>query len=278
MSERRGGLIASKLDGMRKRAKEDKKYKKRMTVFWALAITAWVGVAFFAAQIVVFLIAKVIIDSVNWSINENMAQTVCMVISYALALLVIVLLAKKVFGVKITRDSLGLRGLPTWTDILLSPVGYIVSLLGAVAVVYVMQLILPVVNWSEAQDVGFNNVISSADRIITFVALVILAPLMEELIFRGYLYGRLRTKMSALPAIVLVSVLFGVMHGQWNVGIVVGVMSVILCIAREMTGTIYAGILMHMIRNGVAFYMLYINPMGLAGFGVVMPALLPFLI
>lgn len=278
MSERRGGLIASKLDGMRKRAKKDEKYKKRLTVFWALAITLWVGFVFFAAQIVVFLIARMLINAVNWSINENVAQTVCMVISYALALGVLILVAKKIFSAQVTRDSLGLRGLPTWTDILLSPVGYIVSLLGAVAIVYVMQLILPVVNWSETQDVGFNNVVSSMDRIITFVALVILAPLMEELIFRGYLYSRLRGKMSALPAIILVSVLFGVMHGQWNVGIVVGVMSVVLCIAREMTGTIYAGILMHMIRNGIAFYMLYVNPMGLAGFGVVAPALLPFLV
>ena len=278
MSERRGGLIASKLDGMRKRAKKDEKYKKRLTVFGALAITLWVGFVFFAAQIVVFLIARMLINAVNWSINENVAQTVCMVISYALALGVLILVAKKIFSAQVTRDSLGLRGLPTWTDILLSPVGYIVSLLGAVAIVYVMQLILPVVNWSETQDVGFNNVVSSMDRIITFVALVILAPLMEELIFRGYLYSRLRGKMSALPAIILVSVLFGVMHGQWNVGIVVGVMSVVLCIAREMTGTIYAGILMHMIRNGIAFYMLYVNPMGLAGFGVVAPALLPFLV
>lgn len=278
MSERRGGLIASKLDRMRKRAKKDEKYKKRLTIFWALAITLWVGFVFFAAQIVVFLIARILIDAVNWSINENVAQTVCMVISYALALLVLILVAKKVFSAQITRDSLGLRGSPTWTDILLSPVGYIVSLLGAVAIVYVMQLILPVVNWSETQDVGFNNVVSSMDRIITFVALVILAPLMEELIFRGYLYSRLRGKMSALPAIILVSVLFGAMHGQWNVGIVVGVMSVVLCIAREMTGTIYAGILMHMIRNGIAFYMLYVNPMGLAGFGAVVPVLLPFLV
>ena len=271
MSERRGGLIASKLDGMRKRAKKDEKYKKRLTIFWALAITLWVGFVFFAAQIVVFLIARILINAVNWPINENVAQTVCMVISYALALGVLILVAKKIFSAQVTRDSLGLRGLPTWTDILLSPVGYIVSLLGAVAIVYVMQLILPVVNWSETQDVGFNNVVSSMDRIITFVALVILAPLMEELIFRGYLYSRLRGKMSALPAIILVSVLFGVMHGQWNVGIVVGVMSVVLCIAREMTGTIYAGILMHMIRNGIAFYMLYVNPMGLAGFGAVVP-------
>jgi membrane protease YdiL (CAAX protease family) len=278
MSERRGGLIASKLDRMRKRAKKDEKYKKRLTIFWALAITVWVGVAFFAAQIIVFTIAGLCIKWAGWVVNENMAQTICMVISYALALLILATVAKKFFSVRISRDELGLRGLPTWTDILLSPVGYIVSLLGAVAVMFVMQLFLPAIDWTQTQDVGFNNVVSSADRMVTFVALVILAPLMEELIVRGYLYGRLRSKMSALPAIILVAVLFGIMHGQWNVGIVVGVMSVILCIAREMTGTIYAGILMHMIRNGVAFYMLYINPMGLAGFGVVMPASLPFLV
>ena len=63
MSERRGGLIASKLDGMRKRAKKDEKYKKRLTIFWALAITLWVGFVFFAAQIVVFLIARMLINA-----------------------------------------------------------------------------------------------------------------------------------------------------------------------------------------------------------------------
>ena len=267
-----------KTDKMRERAKKDEKYKKRMTIVWALAITVWVGVAFFAAQVIVFTIAQLCVKWAGWSVNENMAQTICMVISYALALLILAAVAKKFFGVRISRDGLGLRGLPTWTDILLSPVGYIVSLLGAVAVMFVMQLFLPAIDWTQTQDVGFNNVVSSADRMVTFVALVILAPLMEELIFRGYLYGRLRSKMSALPAIILVSVLFGFMHGQWNVGIVVGVMSVILCIAREMTGTIYAGILMHMIRNGVAFYMLYVNPMGLAGINALIPVLLPFLV
>ena len=112
---------------------------------------------------------------------------------------------------------------------------------------------------------------------VAFVALVILAPVTEELIFRGFLYGKLRSRLSAIPAIILVSVLFGVLHGQWNVGIIVGLMSVFMCLAREITGTIYAGILLHMIRNGVAFYVLYV--MGGAGsFGVAIPLLLPFLV
>jgi membrane protease YdiL (CAAX protease family) len=120
-----------------------------------------------------------------------------------------------------------------------------------------------------------ESLYSNADKMVAFAALVILAPIAEELIFRGYLYGKLRTRLSAIPAIILVSVLFGFMHGQWNVGIVVGVMSIFLCIARELTGTIYAGVLMHMIRNGLAFYLLYINPISAVGvLGVALPVFL----
>ena len=38
-------------------------------------------------------------------------------------------------------------------------------------------------------------------------------------------------------------------------------LSVALCVLREITGTIYAGILTHMIKNGVAFYLLYVMGM-----------------
>ena len=94
------------------------------------------------------------------------------------------------------------------------------------------------------------------------------------------MYGKLRSRLSAIPAIIIVSALFGLMHGQWNVGVVVGIMSVFMCIARELTGTIYAGILIHMIKNGVAFYFLYVvnSPVTPAVSGVILPMLLPFLV
>ncbi len=81
--------------------------------------------------------------------------------------------------------------------------------------------------------------------------------MVEEIRFRGWLYGKLRVRMSALPAILITSVLFGIMHGQMNVGVVVFAMSVAMCISRVLTGTIWAGILIHMIKNGIAFYFLF---------------------
>lgn len=277
MAEKKENWFAKKIAAIKKRAQKDKKYKKRVIAVWSIALTIWTGAMFFLAQIVVSLVALFFIKQFNLVTNENVVQTVIMAISYVVAIVLIILPPWYLMKSKVGKDGLGLRGLPTWTDILLAPIGYIASMVATMAVLLVIQAFVPSFNLQETQDVGFRmeSLYSNADKMVAFAALVILAPIAEELIFRGYLYGKLRTRLSAIPAIILVSVLFGFMHGQWNVGIVVGVMSIFLCIARELTGTIYAGILMHMIRNGLAFYLLYINPISAVGvLGVALPIFL----
>ena len=92
-----------------------------------------------------------------------------------------------------------------------------------------------------------------------------IAPIAEEVVFRGWLYGKFRSKMPAYLSIVLVSALFGLMHGQWNVGINVFCLSIVLCLLREVTGTIWSGIVLHMLKNGLAFYLLFVNQSYLMG-------------
>ena len=284
MAEKKKNWLTQKIEAIKKRARKDEAYKKRMVVLWAIALTVWVGAIIVVAQFVVSLVAAIIIEKSGVVVDANSAalEAVLMVIVYVMALILIILPPLYLLNSKVGRDSLGLKGLPTWTDILLAPIGYIASMVATIAVLLVVQVVAPSFDLNEAQDVGFNGVYLNIDKAIAFVALVVLAPIAEELIFRGYLYGKLRTRLSAIPAIILVSVLFGLMHGQWNVGIVVGVMSVFLCVARELTGTIYAGILMHMIRNGLAFYLLYVNPIGttsMAGtLGAALPIIAPFLL
>ncbi len=164
-----------------------------------------------------------------------------------------------------TREELGLKGMPTWTDIGLAPIGYIVANLLTVGISLVFQL-FPWYNAEEAQDVGYSTFLVGTDRIMAFLILVVVAPIVEEVIFRGWLYGKLREMLgekagkwgSIAIAILIVSLLFGILHGQWNVGVTVFAMSVVVCALREITGTIYAGILVHMIRNGLGFYLLYV--------------------
>lgn len=185
---------------------------------------------------------------------------------YVVSLLIIILIPIALFKKwHVTRKDLGLNKLPTWTDIGLAPVGFLV----ATVLAWVFSSAFSMFPWFDAeatQDVGFNYYIIGLDRVIAFVTLVIVAPIAEEIIFRGWLYGLIRKKTSVKMAdiwsvvlsSILVSLLFGLVHFQWNVGVNVFAMSLVLCALREITGTIYAGILMHMIKNGVAFWLLYV--------------------
>ena len=165
----------------------------------------------------------------------------------------------------VSPRTLGIEGWVTWTDIGLSIGGLVVYfILGAV-----LLSIFSAFSWfniEQNQDIIFNTNIYGFDRTLAFITLVVIAPIAEELVFRGYLYGRMREKFSrvttqltaAIIASLLVSVLFGVVHLQWNVGVNVFALSLVACAMREFTGTIYAGILLHMIKNGLAFYFLFV--------------------
>lgn len=158
---------------------------------------------------------------------------------------------------KTDKKTLGLIDLPTSLDILLSLLSFFLYIIVSGLILDLFKN-LPWFQANQVQDVGFSRYLVGFDRIFAFISLVILAPIFEELIFRGWLYGKIRKKVSLVPAILIVSILFGVMHGQWNVGVNVFALSLFLCGLREFTGTIYASILLHMIKNGLAFYFMYV--------------------
>ena len=155
------------------------------------------------------------------------------------------------------RTELGFKHLPTFIDLGLAPIGYIVHLVLATALTSLMSL-FTWFNPDQVQDTGFSYFITGGERFIAMLALVFVAPIAEEILMRGWLYGKLRTKLKAPLAILLVSLVFAALHGQWNVGVTVFSLSLVLCTLREITGTIWSGIILHMLSNGIAFYLLYI--------------------
>ncbi len=54
--------------------------------------------------------------------------------------------------------------------------------------------------------------------VVTLVATVVLAPVFEEIIFRGLLYGSLRTRFGVAPSIVVSALIFGLAHGYGAAG------------------------------------------------------------
>jgi membrane protease YdiL (CAAX protease family) len=83
---------------------------------------------------------------------------------------------------------------------------------------------------------------------------VLVAPLVEETVFRGYLYPLFAKSFGIVPGILLTGLLFGLMHGSqlgWTWGIVslLILVGVIFTFVRAHTGTVLASFLMHLGYN-----------------------------
>ena len=255
-----------------------KKKQIKNVIVWTVGLILWALISLIAAQFIVGYLMVLVVGRENFL--NPVPTAIFSVLSYVLAFCLIVFLPPLILnGFKkedkkskdrkktkfVSPRTLGIEGWVTWTDIGLSIGGLVVYfILGAV-----LLSIFSAFSWfniEQNQDIIFNTNIYGFDRTLAFITLVVIAPIAEELVFRGYLYGRMREKFSrvttqltaAIIASLLVSVLFGVVHLQWNVGVNVFALSLVACAMREFTGTIYAGISLHMIKNGLAFYFLFV--------------------
>jgi membrane protease YdiL (CAAX protease family) len=85
---------------------------------------------------------------------------------------------------------------------------------------------------------------------------VFVAPLVEETVFRGYLYPLFAKSLGVLPGILLTGVLFGLMHGSqlgwtWRLVLLLTLVGVIFTFARARTGTVLASFLLHLGYNSM---------------------------
>jgi uncharacterized protein len=89
---------------------------------------------------------------------------------------------------------------------------------------------------------------------VQVLLIVILAPISEEICFRGMLYGGLRTKLGVLPAALIGGLVFGALHALTGITAVppLIVFGFLLCLLYEKTGSIVPGIVLHMLNNSVA--------------------------
>lgn len=224
----------------------------------------WVLSAFIVSSLAlsaIFLLAKWASLPLDSYVRPSVLQTLLAVIVYALTLGIVIagpyLWKKRPI---VPLRILGLTRLPSWTDIGLAPITYFAYVITITTLLAAVTSLFPSFPLDQAQDVGFQAMGSRIDTLLAFLTLVVLSPVAEETLFRGYLYGKLKTYVPTVFAALVTSLLFALVHFQLNVGIDVFVLSLFLCGLRSLTGSIWAGILVHMIKNGIAYYILFVSP------------------
>lgn len=153
------------------------------------------------------------------------------------------------------------------------PQDLLAAVLGFIAYIVIYAVILTIassltsLNTEQEQAVGFAHDVKGIGLVMAAVSLVILPPLVEEVMFRGFLFTTLRRKLSFAWTTAVVSIIFGLMHlfggGSGSVIIWIAfldtfVLSLVLCYLRERTGSIWASIGLHMLKNCIVFVNLFI--------------------
>ena len=103
------------------------------------------------------------------------------------------------------------------------------------------------------EELGIDR--STLNLVLAVVMITVIAPLGEELFFRGYFFGALRNWKGWLPAAIVTGLVFGAIHvGSTPVGFTVPLafFGFGLCVLYERTGSLYPGIALHALNNSIA--------------------------
>ena len=104
--------------------------------------------------------------------------------------------------------------------------------------------------WVTGFDIDSVDVSAGAFLLNAFVS-IILAPLIEELVFRGVLFNRLKIRVGIVPAMLISSFLFGIGHDFGGITSAF-LFGICMCILYLKTDNILVPMSVHFINNAVA--------------------------
>lgn len=231
----------------------------------------FIVVVFYGAQLLASIVVSLYPLLQHWS----KAQASAWFDAHSILIQFLVISASTLITVTALRQflshyklSLGFLGLskPKWHQPMLGILTVPAYYLTFAILLSITSMLFPDLNVNQKQDIGFNNVVGQSQLIFTFISLVVLAPLLEEIVFRGFIYKTLRRPFGIIAAGILTSVLFGAGHlleGGDGSLLYVGalqtfVLSLYLVWLRQKTGNLWASITLHASNNLIAFVALFI--------------------
>jgi uncharacterized protein len=109
----------------------------------------------------------------------------------------------------------------------------------------------------EQEDIGGELGVGDPNLLIAVSAVLVIAvvaPVTEELFFRGFVFAGLRSRWSLWPAAVAVGLIFGIVHAPTGLTAVVplAALGVALCWLYDRTGSLWPCVFAHVINNSLA--------------------------
>jgi uncharacterized protein len=190
-------------------------------------------------------------ESGLWSVLEEMT-------AYA-----ILFLALKAMFARYGRGLLESLG---WNDGPFSPLTLVAIGMGLSVAVILLQYALLTPDVETPFDRLLEDPVS---RVAIALFGITLGPMVEELLFRGFLQPVLVSAIGVFPGILLTSVLFGALHLSqnafvWQSGVLIMLVGFVLGSIRHLSGSTKASTIVHIAYNSLPFIALAVsgNPIG----------------
>ncbi len=161
--------------------------------------------------------------------------------------------------------TIGLKNKPKLKDIGWVLIGFGFYFIVYLILLYVLKEVLPRIDTNQQQIIGFKGA-NGIQLPFVFVSLAILPPVVEELMVRGFLFSGLKKGLPIIWAAIITSSLFAIAHLQagtgepllWTAALDTFVLSFVLIYLRQKTGSLWACIGLHMLKNTIAFLSLFV--------------------
>jgi membrane protease YdiL (CAAX protease family) len=216
---------------------------RTQVVVWTIKDILIVGFFVFITPIIFYLLLRLLFGYTAIALNfQRYVQS-------GLLIVVPVLWLRKKYG--LNKESLGLR------KDKFNSFAIIVIAIGT-AVIYYFVIMSNIFHTVPTAQASYVDVLFAPISINGF-PIIILAPIGEEMMYRGFLYGYLRNKIGVVLAIILQAALFSICHVSLfyypNVNYLllnIFLSGLIFGLLYEKTGSLYTSIICHGCINYIA--------------------------
>ncbi len=213
------------------------------------------GILFAAIGIVALNVAALILA--YWThvpVLDNGAMLAIFVIVQDLVVVIGAMLFS-VLRYRVGLDRLGLRSFDQAQGCALGAILFVLSYAARFCFVITMMALGVQL---QPQQVMTRLDVTGETFFLTLFSTSILAPIAEEIFFRGFLYGGLRARLGPIGAMIISTVFFTALHFSLDAFIPILVLGLCLAWLYERTGSLYPGIILHASNNAVAIIALLI--------------------
>lgn len=225
--------------------------------FWAtVGFSAIIAIAYILIQVIVVVVFAVVAMSRSPKLDINQfadnlpmngffqSVAVCAVAPFTIGLIVLFAKIRRKITIKqyLGFHNPGWKKISKWCVVLVIFVGCFDTLTFSI-------------NRPVVPEFMVNVYTTAYFRPLLWLAFVIVAPLTEEIFFRGFLFKGIEgSKMGPVGAVIITSLVWAVMHTQYDVYGMVSIFlgGLLLGFARVKSNSIYPPIIMHVIQNIIA--------------------------